>query len=843
MRRGQLFINNEEVDVTEDISLPITYQIADVRNPEQRKGSFSKTITIPASKGNNKLFSHIYEISRETQSTLINFSPDFNVNKKASARVLIDGVEVMNGYAQLMRIEKNGSTPVSYEVVIYSTSLELFSDIGNDNLNGLDFSEFDHVLNYDNIVLSQRGGIYVNGVYKYNEAGAGGTVTGVTFTPNGYGYVYPNIDYKQSTNYRWVATRMYPAIYVKNYIDKIFETYGYTYSSSLFDSAFFKHLIIPCNLPYVQNINDIVTNSNVYFENSQSTATVFNMAGTSGITTLLDGGVGTFKLKDAVTDNVNMFVPDGGYFKSKYNTYIHLFAELVCRVFNYVDDSDVGVNVTGTNSADLQIGIYVKRVADGTIETLFTTPSTGYTPYSGTTNGASSPNYQANYTFQFNGLLDLAEPTYLYAGDIVFLGITFDASGVMTRDDNGDNVNNYIGIEFENLAQNLSGTLQYLSADYQSYINTDYSQTLLLNNYIPNYPIKDFLNDLIKCFNLQIEPDKTNPKLLTIEPYSDFYTGSTVRDWTTKVDTSKPITVLPMGELDAKSYKWSFSEDKDVINEAYQNAYKDTYGSYETIVDNDFIKEEKEVKVTLAPSPVYKDNRDGYLPVTVLGHTYPDRIETKPRILYYTWFYGITNLEYILYAGSTQIINTNVNAGLENIYGQALEVDSITAPTFALRFSVVPKVLYYSTSTMTNANFYTRYWKKYIQEITDRDSKIVDLYMRLQATDIQKFSFRDTIFIDGNYYIVNKISEYNPLLSETTRVELLKLKIYAPSIEGSQDITPSVMTFNLVEGGQDEVRDLGATSYYNLIEGGQDEVRDIGATSIVGIINGGQNLV
>lgn len=832
MRRAQLYINNTELDLTEDISLPFTYQIADIRNPEQRTQSHSKTITIPASKVNNKLFSHIYEISYASQSTVINFDPDFNPNKKATARVLIDGVEIFNGFAQLMKINKNGSKPESYEIVIFSEVINLFTEIGTDKLSDLDFSEFDHVLD-ETIISSQTGTNYIDSVLTnyYN-----GQWDGSHYIATGLGYTYPNIDYGENPSTYWKVSKMYPAVPIKQYLDKIFAKYGYSYTSTLFTSQFFKQLIIPCNLPKIQTISDVKNGNELLFDDSQSSRTVFDTNTGGAIETLLDGGLETFKLRDVIRDADNMFIPSGGYFKSKYNTYTYLFADVSTAVINYVADEYQGEAVTGANTATLKIGLYIKRASTGTIEVVDEGVASNYNPYNGSTSISSSPNTQATYTFQFNGITDAVNPTYLFFGDIVFIGITLDVATELTLDATGETISNYVGLKFEGLTQELEGSMSSLAANYVDYVNVGYGQGLIMNNFIPDVPIKDLLSDLIKAFNLQIDVDKNNTKNLIIEPYGDYYTGSTIKDWTRKVDTSKPIEVVPMGELDARKYIHAHTFDNDSLNKDYQERFKESYGQNIYDVENEFIKNDKEVRTTFSPSPCYNRNQAGYFAVSVLADGYQSRIKTNYRILYYD----------LVPQYSGNVIYTDDSGGYlqEAVrYAQALEVDSITAPTFALRFSVVPKVLYYSTSVMTNANFFTRYWKKYIQEITDKDSKIVTLYARLSALDIHKFNFSDTIFIDGNYFIVNKIEEYNPLLAETVKLELLKLKIYAPSIEGTQTIPTTVTSYNLVEGGEDEVRALDATSYYNLIEGGQDEVRDIGATSTIGIINGGQNIV
>ena len=64
------------------------------------------------------------------------------------------------------------------------------------------------------------------------------------------------------------------------------------------------------------------------------------------------------------------------------------------------------------------------------------------------------------------------------------------------------------------------------------------------------------------------------------------------------------------------------------------------------------------------------------------------------------------------------------------------------------------------------------------------DSKFVTKYLWLTSKDINKFSFRQRWFIDNAYYIVNKISNYDPTKSDSILCELIKLlesNVFSPS--------------------------------------------------------------
>ena len=46
-------------------------------------------------------------------------------------------------------------------------------------------------------------------------------------------------------------------------------------------------------------------------------------------------------------------------------------------------------------------------------------------------------------------------------------------------------------------------------------------------------------------------------------------------------------------------------------------------------------------------------------------------------------------------------------------------------------------------------------------------------YLNLKLTDINELDLRKLVYIDGNYYRINRIIDYKPNSNETTKVELV----------------------------------------------------------------------
>jgi hypothetical protein len=75
-------------------------------------------------------------------------------------------------------------------------------------------------------------------------------------------------------------------------------------------------------------------------------------------------------------------------------------------------------------------------------------------------------------------------------------------------------------------------------------------------------------------------------------------------DWTYKLDYSQPVEIVPMGELDANPYMFSYKQGKEISNQEYQEMYQTTYGSRTYQVDNDFVKTEKKIDIVFSPTQI-----------------------------------------------------------------------------------------------------------------------------------------------------------------------------------------------------------------------------------------------
>lgn len=112
MKDTQLYIADTLVDLDTDSIITLNYILEDTNNPTIVKNSFSKSITLPATDTNNKLFGHIYNLSRETILDGAGISgARFNTLKRAPFQLFVEGQLIESGYVQLTSIKLTNGQP------------------------------------------------------------------------------------------------------------------------------------------------------------------------------------------------------------------------------------------------------------------------------------------------------------------------------------------------------------------------------------------------------------------------------------------------------------------------------------------------------------------------------------------------------------------------------------------------------------------------------------------------------------------------------------------------------------------------------------------------------------
>jgi hypothetical protein len=223
--RTRVVLEGVNLDLYEDIDTTFTYAIDDVNDFGKRNTSYSKTISIPGNAVNNKAFGNVFDLgsSNDYNSIQDNIGYNFNPSKAARCIVLIDQVQVFKGSFRLTEII-NTDGVLEYQCFMYGELGGFIFELGNRRLEDLDFSEYNQTYSLANIKASWDA---VNG-------------SGVAFPLIDYGNVSTN-----KVDFQYKAFR--PALYVRDYLERIISGTDYTVESDFFLTALFDRLVIPHN--------------------------------------------------------------------------------------------------------------------------------------------------------------------------------------------------------------------------------------------------------------------------------------------------------------------------------------------------------------------------------------------------------------------------------------------------------------------------------------------------------------------------------------------------------------------------------------------------------------------
>jgi hypothetical protein len=509
--KTEIYVDGISIDLIEDFPISLNYSIADIRQPENRQTNYSKTITLPGSKTNKTLFASLFEVNVDVYSTgTTNFAPTFNPNLKANIIVLSDRVEVFRGIMQLTKINVLDDYSITFDVVLFGNLANIFQTIGDGRLTDLTFDGLNHTLNKTNIENSWTA-------------------------PYGYGYVYPMIDYGRNNLINWKTTDFFPAIYLKEYIDKIFAYSGFSYSSTFFSSDFFRKLIIPYNGDTLKLTDAQIRQRMFKSYNSSTTDVNANVVQWTG-----EFNAETFDYGSNYNNSTYKFTaPQNG-------TYI-FYCDL-SMAFRYQPSAAAFVH---------PLQVFVRFIKNST--TVFSQQLT-----SGNLGGVML-NYANPGDVSSTATETVASQVYLNSGDTLNIVFDFVSYTTPTYYHNG-------------AGSGVSGDIYFRlnsnSFFYNSVVNSGIQEgeNIDMNGAIhKDVKMKDLLVSVIRAFNLYIEEDKTQSNRLIIETRNDYYTSGTTVDWTNKLDISQTIEILPMGALDARRYSYSYVEDSDYYNKLYKD--------------------------------------------------------------------------------------------------------------------------------------------------------------------------------------------------------------------------------------------------------------------------------
>jgi hypothetical protein len=803
--------NWTEVDLSDNVPFPITFNIADVREINNRNGAYSKTISIPGTKTNNDFFKYIFDIQG---------IDNYDTRVRVKCNVVVDTIPVLEGYIQLNSITAQDNRYWTYECTIFGENANFSKQIDqNARLEDLDFSDFDHDFNITSVTQSWVGD-YTNGYY------------------------YPLIDFNtgQKPGERKIGDRFEGfeienfrgSIYAKQYLDRILDSYGYTYESDFLNSEAFNTLIIPPTKKILESSDDWRFNSTFRAGLTQSInySTLYGYEYVSGFTSPNDAVViiGYPIINNQLTTNMTSVLqfndttsPNGDpgsnfiqvplgefYYKNVFaNTYnkqqkivLNLDLELSATLFN-------GNPVTLSRLNGIRLLMFCDIYKNGTLISRKPVLNYGNTTADYWYFDASVQSVLSNGGFGLSGGYGAPEEWSLDLLSRKTIQLVADTAGGLVTGPN-DEIRFKLGMITTRSLTDTSLSLTTLRDTQQfNWLNTKFNVqfyptingqdgTYFFNELYPelnnNQPVKasefiprnvkqiDFINSIINMFNLYLYQDKVDSKKIYIEPRDQFYDTSQFLNWSDKLDKDKEITQIPVIER-YKRILLSYKDDNDFYNKNYKSLINETYGQFEYLTGDEVSNAEKKVTLIFSPTPltnwslndelydssfIYSRILDQKQPIT---DETKFKVESNIRILYRKTIPVLSNTLFIYADGTNYSFNTYPYAG---------HLDDPTNAGLDLSFDA-PKLLFYQNNfAYTTNNLYNEYYSQFFEELYGVESKIITAYFYLNSQDILEFDYRKLIYIDNissgspGYFRINKV-EYDPFNKQSYKVELIKV--------------------------------------------------------------------
>ncbi|MCK5642029.1 MAG: hypothetical protein KAJ19_14590, partial [Gammaproteobacteria bacterium] len=157
--KTRIYIGALEVELYKDESVDVVSSVLDITDITKNVGDYTKTFTVPASKDNNKLFSHYYDA---------NLDNSFDARTKVDGRIEIDGLSFKIGKFRLSKVSVKKNKPDSYTINFFGNIVDLKTTVGKDELTSLDLSALDHDYTHANVNLGLQVGGLFSGDIIYN---------------------------------------------------------------------------------------------------------------------------------------------------------------------------------------------------------------------------------------------------------------------------------------------------------------------------------------------------------------------------------------------------------------------------------------------------------------------------------------------------------------------------------------------------------------------------------------------------------------------------------------------------------------------------------------------------
>jgi len=719
------------LDLYSDIPIKINKSIAEIEDISKKNSDLSIGLSLPGSKKNNRFFETFYNVD----ST----SLYFNATKRVNINVLLNDESYFIGYMRLNKVSVLNSK-VEYDVTLYSEVGDLFGKIGNNLLQELNFDDTEYTFNH-------------------------------TFSRDAVGDRFAASNFFKDSKYPY--TYFYPIVH---------NGYNYVDISGTTQPDF--------------TGTTVSRRTRLYTPTSP-------ISGWTSISGATAAGVQEYRINS----------PRQGLYDNQLKPALNIYSliQLIFKTYGYEISSTFfntpwfkSLYLYGYFSADsTKFGYKLNNIESLPLEGVELIYS-GSTSYATPLNiivckrGTGIPCYcLSNINYGFANMFPYSEFGTIESGTS---GLTitatygfdfgFDYGGVPVAD--------ISTLRFAPTA--VGSSIAFIDGDF-----VDFS--LVIDQNIKQI---DILSSIAKKFNLVFFPDPNNSNKITIEPF-DFYMGTgTIYDWTPKLSYDKGFTVEPALNFIESTLELTDQDDGDEGNREFKIRNNRIYGRNIVYNPTDFKSQNKKIETIFSPELVRQWDAANLigLPLGInyaassQQSTYDNQVrwiyngvKSKPKLFF--WLMGLNpfidsvgevypyrsentyTVKLQNWSGSTASnydripsISHTMPMGLDDQY--KINNDSLSI-LFNSEKTVDGSINLYNTYTENDV--YNKFYNNRITNLYDPNTRYLSGYFDLKYSDVQNFNWNDIIKINEQYFIVNKINEFNLTNRELTKVDLIQYNV------------------------------------------------------------------
>lgn len=807
----------EELDVTDNISIPITKTFEDLQNPTVINNDWSKTVSLPRTQKNIAILGDLFNIDRRNFSYVGREGVFFNVNSTVDIRLEWNDIVLLEGYGKITSITDHINmslygnpgkilkilqkcTYTDYTSEYYIDTKPYYSELLTKELLA-------GGLNHPTNLLKLRKKTDTD-YDKYSV---------INFTlSNGIPEQFDSTSYTGRDTITHKISEIFEGI--ENYQEK--SGYSPECVGDLITPLSAKDFMVQNQIPYIYvnklfqiTIDTLQELSGTKIELDDSFFNAYNDFWTSTVLTLKHPNEVTQKNRGetvTVYNNADFYnvtldfntVPMQPLYKNLSNLPKTPYTVQMTVSFlpQYISKGSVvslapwakrfwDINTRGKNDGDTNIygdieqgeGNIDEVVAQSTTVTLTCTFSLTYLLYTKETDPYD--NFSILGDFHFLSDSDTSKSPFL-------------VNGVETP---------FVRVKFNSLKETSSDkSFEKFYVDFNTLCNSDFT------------PIK-FITDYCKMFNLLLIEDNNKLKIV---PRAKYFENYTVTDWSDKINYAKGTQIQYMSNINTKNLILQESSGEDYLSKNYKGQTGYSYG-YLKLLNTDSSEDEIQTFIFKSPvnySPFYLnfdlasksdkpsvkyytttgqflcDVNDKNSQVTSFGYlcfenkyvvfgndyanlTYTEASSKMNQTTLFTFFYPTQT-------GGVEVSNM-IGLGLVGISNHILSLGT-------------PDITYDSFSGISGKNIYEIFWEDYINERYNTQNKQLTCWVNLRLEDWQSFKFNNFVKIKNQLYMINKIYDYN-VNQPFTKVDLItvsdieayyKLNLELPHLTITQDGKP-----------------------------------------------------